>query len=121
MTNATFDPDQPHLAMKALRARRLTDPLGSMGFRKTRSRIERETRARKIAFVATIGLFTATFGIIASETGTGQSNVVLAQEIPAQVVQPASAQQSDGSGVVRSTTVRTVTKPVTTHVRTKSS
>lgn len=121
MTKITVDPDQPHLAMRAVRARRLTDPLGAMGFRKTRSRVEREGRARKVAFLASIGVFTGLFGIVALDAPSNSGSVVLAQERPAATVAPTSQQQTNANGFVRSVPAKVVAKPATTHVRTRSS
>lgn len=117
MTDSPFDPDRPHLAMKAIRARRMTDPLGAMGFRQTRSRIGRETKARKVAFLATLGLFTGLFGIVAMES---QADSASAGSTPASISgapDPSSPQQTDGTGFTRTVQV----KPAKTHVRTKSS
>lgn len=117
MTSQEFDPDRPHLAMKAVRARRMTDPLGSMGFRQTRSRVERETKARKAAFLATIGLFTGLFGIVAMESQAEEVSAGLVQTAGTSSPVSTSPQQTEGTNFTR--TVQT--KPATTHVRTKSS
>lgn len=51
-------------ALKAARARRLTDPLGAKGFRQSRRRIEREQRARGRTFAASVVTFASCFGLL---------------------------------------------------------
>lgn len=68
MTTVTTEPnaqdDATRLARKAVRARGLTDPLGAKGFRRASERIEREARARRLAFVAALASFAGVFGLI---------------------------------------------------------
>lgn len=52
-------------AKKLLQVKQLTDPLGAMGFRHPRARLEREARVRRIAFVAALASFFGIFGAIA--------------------------------------------------------
>jgi hypothetical protein len=65
MTTESHIPDDTaRLARKAVKARSLTDPLGAKGFRRTSERIDRESRARRLTFVAALASFAGLFGII---------------------------------------------------------
>lgn len=61
MTN----PDRDHLAWQAARVRRLTDPLGASGQRRTGERIQREQRGRRMLLGAAVGTFLALLAAIA--------------------------------------------------------
>lgn len=51
-------------ARKAVRARRLTDPLGAMGQRHPGQRLEREARARRATFAGSLAVFAVAFGLV---------------------------------------------------------
>jgi hypothetical protein len=63
-TDADAADNAARLARKAVRARGLTDPLGAKGFRRASERIEREARARRLAFVTALASFAGVFGLI---------------------------------------------------------
>jgi hypothetical protein len=66
------------LAPKAVRVRGLTDPLGAMGFRESRTRISREGRLRRIAVAGSVPTFASSFGFIVwsanASTGAADPN-----------------------------------------------
>lgn len=68
------------LYRKAVRARSLTDPLGSMGFRAPSGRIQRETRLRRMTFALTAFGFAGILGVIltTSDGGTTAHDAALA-------------------------------------------
>ena len=78
---------------KAVRARALTDPLGAKGLRRTRQRVERETRARRAVFTVVIAAFVACFGFIATSRG-GARNA--AADSSSQTQPPTSFVAQDG-------------------------
>lgn len=62
-------------AIRAARARSLTDPLGASGFRQTRQRVRRETSARRRIFAGSVAIFATCFGLILhsnADDGTGE-------------------------------------------------
>ena len=59
------------LYRKAVRARNLIDPLGSMGFRAPSGRIQRETRLRRMAFALTTFGFAGILGAILTTSDGG--------------------------------------------------
>jgi len=69
-------------APKAARARALTDPLGAKGFRRSRQRIARETRARRRIVAAAVAFYLACFGLIAAQ-GIAQSDQPSSQALRA--------------------------------------
>jgi hypothetical protein len=114
-TETERDEESLRLARKAVIARQLTDPLGRLGFRRTRARVEREAGARRLLFVAALATFTGAFGVFA----------VTADE-PESLALPGAATTVDQSPSrtelrpERSETVRRTAVP-TPHVRTRSS
>jgi hypothetical protein len=52
------------LQRKAVRIHQLTDPLGAIGFRQTRSRLEREGKARRLAAFGAMASFAASLALI---------------------------------------------------------
>jgi hypothetical protein len=63
MTTDHVEPTNPDSrAVKALRARTLTDPLGAKGHRRTQDRTLREGKARRLLFVATLVGFVGSLG-----------------------------------------------------------
>lgn len=64
-SRAATEARQIALAMKAARARSLTDPLGAKGQRTmVRSRLRGQLRARRAIFLASLATFAACFGLI---------------------------------------------------------
>ena len=61
-------PERDQAAWQAARARRLTDPLGASGQRRTGERIRREQRGRRTLLAAAVGTFLALLGAIAGGT-----------------------------------------------------
>jgi hypothetical protein len=125
MTEPTPDKQQA-LAMKRLRIRQLTDPLGTMGFRHPRARLERESRARRFTFLATVisffGALTAiAFGTARSPAAADQPATVT----PDQIVRQYVVRDINGD----TTLIRILAPPVSSapasppkaHVRTRSS
>ncbi|MFM9108373.1 MAG: hypothetical protein ACKOWF_16935 [Chloroflexota bacterium] len=72
------DPRQQELALKAVRARRLTDPLGALGQRRPGDRIEREARLRRGVFAFSVAAFAASFALVAA-TGAPPHDAAPAQ------------------------------------------
>lgn len=103
---------EARLARKAVIARQLTDPLGRLGFRHARPRVEREARARRAVFVTALGAFAATFVAI---TGRTESTVTTPSSL-APVVNAPSANALNALG--REIAPRETPVP---HVRTRSS
>jgi len=69
-------PPRREAAIRAARARALTDPLGARGFRQTRQRVRRETSARRRVFAGSIAIFATCFGLILhSNSDDGTSDV----------------------------------------------
>lgn len=94
MTSAVGDSDQARLALKAIRARSFTDPLGAMGFRKTRERIQKESSSRRMAFVAALCSFASLFGMIVAtapeQVASQIPNTTVESNVIEEVVIPAS-------------------------------
>lgn len=61
------------LYRKAVRARSLTDPLGTMGFRTSSDRIQRESQIRRLAFALTTLGFAGILGAILATAGGGNA------------------------------------------------
>lgn len=61
-------PERDHLAWQAARARRLTDPLGANGQRRTGERVRRERLSRRTLLGAAVGTFLALLAAIAGGT-----------------------------------------------------
>jgi hypothetical protein len=109
--------DAIRLARKAIIARQLTDPLGRLGFRRTRDRLEREAGARRLLFVTALAAFAGTFGAIAFNAGTSDST----QSPAAPIVSSTSVDpviRSNQRAVLNEPARRIVTP--TPHVRTRS-
>ncbi|MGI9252524.1 MAG: hypothetical protein ACR2J8_02165, partial [Thermomicrobiales bacterium] len=66
--------NQEDLALKAIKARRLTDPLGALGQRRSMDRIEREARLRRGLFVGSLAIFSASFALV-TVTGTPSHDI----------------------------------------------
>ncbi len=66
-------------ALRAVRARALTDPLGAKGFRQTRRRVRRETSARRRVFASSLAVFATCFGFILHSNSDGGTNDVSAE------------------------------------------
>lgn len=72
MMKTTIDaPDAA--ARKAIRVRALTDPLGAKGHRRTTDRVERECRARQLAFGGVLAAFGAFLGFASTSHVTGEN------------------------------------------------
>lgn len=122
------------LAIKAARARGLTDPLGAKGFRQTRQRIERETSIRRRVFAASLAIFAACFGLIlhssqnGSTTGTAAASAAANSSVsgaaPPSSTDPTSTANtgSQGAAVIpgQATKTPTATAQTPTHTRSKS-
>ena len=63
-TTDDFEIRGDELARKIARVHGLRDPLGAKGQRKTRDRIDRETRARRALFAAALASFAICFGAV---------------------------------------------------------
>jgi hypothetical protein len=114
---------EQRLAQKRLQVRQLTDPLGAMGFRHPRARLEREGRARRFTFVAAIAAFFAAFGAIVfgpppSPSAADPQATVSADRIIRQyVVQGVNGEKT----LVRVLAPPAASNTPTAHVRTRSS
>jgi hypothetical protein len=91
---------------KLVRVRALTDPLGALGYRQTRQRIEREERARRTIFVAVLTAFVALLGLISRTPG------------PTSVSSGLATTNLVEEG--KSTIVRIGARDASSHVRTRS-
>lgn len=101
------------LASKAVRVRRLTDPLGAQGFRRTDLRVARETRARRAVFVATLAGFAVMFGLIAGFSRPSPATDLTAAAQPIVAADHTSA----SAPPARSVRIVTAARP---HVQTRS-
>jgi hypothetical protein len=64
----------------AVRAQALRDPLGAKGFRITRPRVQREAAIRRLASLAAVGSFVASFALIVTQVpGPGSDTATGAQ------------------------------------------
>ena len=84
--------EQDRLVRKAVRARSLVDPLGAMGYRTTRTRVDREARWRRAAFAATGACFFGIMGsmLIGLEPRDSLADQLLTDQRSSQVVGSAS-------------------------------
>lgn len=102
MKTTTMTNSEEDLFRKAVRARRLTDPLGAMGFRTQSHRARRERRVRRFLFAITTLGFAGILGLVMASTPAQSreltSGVVAAANRPGQTVSvnPGANQQSQG-------------------------
>jgi hypothetical protein len=84
ISRARYEPGGRDAALTAATVRRLTDPLGASGQRRTGERIRRERGARRALFAAAVGSFLAILGSLAlgatpeQDTPSANANVVWA-------------------------------------------
>lgn len=114
--------DQRTLQQKAVRVHALSDPLGAAGFRQSRTRIQREGRARRLAAVAALASFVASLGLIVwnvpQSTPAGESAASPNQTI----ITAESQRQSTSLGALPPGLRAAPTAvPVASHTRTRSS
>lgn len=111
------------LAMKRLQIRQLTDPLGMMGFRHPRARLEHEGRARRFTFLATVVAFFGAFAAIvfgaarSPAAADPQANVAADRIVRQYVVRDVNGDTT----LIRILAPPTSADPPKAHVRTRSS
>ncbi len=112
---ARQQPVDPML-QKAVRVRRLTDPLGAAGQRRTGERIRREHTARRAFFAGTVASFVA---ILGSFILSAPSDHQAAQADTASTGANPIVWAIDGNGQIQQ--VQVVQQNEVAHVRTRSS
>lgn len=110
MTTMTSEQEQRY--RKAVRARNLTDPLGAMGFRSHRARVQRETRIRRVAFGLTALCFGGILGILVTTANPSAS-----PDVAGIVAESSGRSSNSGSGLDVESRVSTAPS----HTRTRGS
>ena len=90
-------------ARKQARARSLTDPLGALGFRDTRSRYRREARAQRAIFGVAAASFVVGTALIVAASNNGADSTPQVEAATTQVQQTPSGPAQPAAGLLAET------------------